>query len=105
MSDANSFAAVVTKEMVEPIKALCDLFAEEGAHNEFAFFANVLFMLREPENEVAVLEAVIELSKCAFVGLSFSPLAQMQIDSILERAITLSHTMSAPRDFPPAGIN
>ncbi len=105
MSDVDSFGAVVTKEVAEPLKALCDFFAEEGSHNEFAFFANVLFMLRDPENEVAVLEAVIELSKCAFVGLSFSPVAQIQIDSILERAITLSHTMSAPRDAEPRNIN
>lgn len=105
MADANSFGAVVTTEIVEPLKTLCDFFAEEGSHNEFAFFANVLFMLREPGNEVAVLEAVIELSKCAFVGLSFSPVAQAQIDSILERAITLSHTMSAPRDMPSGNLN
>ncbi|MFT4799635.1 MAG: hypothetical protein ACI9W1_003074, partial [Candidatus Azotimanducaceae bacterium] len=63
--------------------------------SEFAFFSNILFMLRDPDNEIAVLEAVIELSKCAFVGLTFSGEAQQQIDGILERAITLSHTMSA----------
>ena len=96
MSDANTFGAVVTTEIVEPLKALCEYFVEIEAHNEFAFFANVLFMLRDPESEIAVLEAVIELSKCAFVGLVFTPEAQQRIDHILERAITLSHTMSAP---------
>ena len=100
MSEADSFASVVTEEMVEPIKDLCEYFSEEDCQNEFAFFANILFMLREPGSEVAVLEAVIELSKCAFVGLSFSPIAQAKIDSILERAITLSHTMSAPGAAP-----
>jgi len=95
MSDQNSFDSVVTEQVVAPIKALCELFLEEQAHNEFAFFSNILFMLRDPDNEVSVLEAVIELSKCAFVGLSFSSEAQDQIDGILERAITLSHTMSA----------
>jgi hypothetical protein len=95
MSDLNSFGSVVTDEIVTPIKVLCELFLEEQAHNEFAFFSNVLYMLREPGNEVAVLEAVIELSKCAFVGLNFSSDAQQQIDSILARAITLSFTMSA----------
>lgn len=105
MSDTNSFASVVTEEIVEPLKDLCEFFVEEGSHNEFSFFANVLFMLREPGNEVAVLEAVIELSKCAFVGLSFSPIAQAKIDSILERAITLSHTMSAPGHTPEGGVN
>lgn len=96
MSDASSFGSIVTQEIVEPIKDLCDLFAEEDSQNEFAFFTSILFMLRDPESEIAVLEAVIELSKCAFIGLSFSPIAQAKIDSILERAITLSHTMSAP---------
>ncbi len=105
MSDTESFAFVVTEEIVEPLKELCEQFVEEESHNEFAFFANVLFMLREPENELAVLEAVIELSKCAFVGLSFSHLAQAKIDSILERAITLSHTMSAPGHPGGAGVN
>ncbi|MFN3237586.1 MAG: hypothetical protein ACE37D_11060 [Pseudomonadales bacterium] len=105
MEDNSSFAAVVTAEIVEPIKELCDQFAEEEAHNEFAFFANILFMLREPGNEVAVLEAVIELSKCAFVGLSFTPVAQARIDSILERAIMLSHTMSAPGATSTGNVN
>jgi len=95
MNDQNSFGSVVTEEVVVPIKALCELFLEEQAHSEFAFFSNILFMLREPGNEIAVLEAIIELSKCAFVGLNFSAAAQQQIDTILERAITLSHTMSA----------
>lgn len=94
MNDQNSFDSVVTDQVVDPIKVLCELFLEEQAHNEFAFFSNILFMLREPGNEVAVLEAVIELSKCAFVGLNFSAAAQQQIDGILEQAITLSHTMS-----------
>jgi hypothetical protein len=94
-TEDSSFSGVVTDQIVEPLKALCDLFVDEQAHNEFAFFANVLFMLREPGNEVAVLEAVIELSKCAFVGLEFSYEAQQQVDAILERAITLSYTMSA----------
>lgn len=95
MNDQSSFDSVVTTQVVDPIKTLCELFLEEQAHNEFAFFSNILFMLREPGNEVAVLEAVIELSKCAFVGLNFSGAAQQHIDSILEQAITLSHTMSA----------
>jgi hypothetical protein len=72
------------------------LFVAEEAMAEFAFFANLLFMLSDPEDEVHVLEAVIELSKCAFVGLSYSAEAQVQIDSLLGRAIDVAHTMSAP---------
>lgn len=98
MSEMDSFATVVVSDIVEPIKDLCDYFAESDSSDEFAFFANVLFMLREPDSEIAVLEGILEISKCAFVGLSFTPIAQQKIDQILERAITLSHTMSAP-DF------
>ena len=42
-----------------------------------------------------VLAAVIELSKCAFLGFQFSPVVALQIDQLLERSIDLAHTMSA----------
>ena len=91
-----SFAAVVNTELTEPLKTLCQLLASEGSAEEFAFFANLLFMLGDPEDEAQVLAAVIELSNCAFVGLNFSSAAQSQINDILDRAISLAHTMSAP---------
>lgn len=94
--EENTFAQVVETELVAPLRQLCVLFAEEEDMEAFAFFSNVLFMLSDPEQEAQVLGAVIELSNCAFVGLSFSLEAQEQIDSLLERAIDLSHTMSAP---------
>jgi N-acyl-D-aspartate/D-glutamate deacylase len=92
----NSFAAIIDTEIREPLQALCDLFAEEAAMSEFAYFANLLFMLNDPEDEVQVLATVIELSNCAFVGLSYSDEALAQIDSLLARAIDVAHTMSAP---------
>ncbi len=98
MSDSDSFASIVTVEVIKPIKELCEYFSATDAHNELSFFANILFMLRDPGNELAVLEAVIELSKCRFVGLDFSLEAEEKINVILDQAITLSHTMSAPRD-------
>jgi hypothetical protein len=94
--EENSFAAIIDTELRVPLQALCDLFAEEGAMTEFAYFANLLFMLSDPEDEVQVLATVIELSKCAFIGLSYSSEALAQIDSLLARAIDLAHTMSAP---------
>jgi len=44
---------------------------------------------------------VIELSKCAFLGFMYSFEASSQIDALLERAINLSHTMSAEA---PTGV-
>lgn len=92
---SQDFATVVDQELVVPLKTLCELFAEEGAYAELAWFSGVLDMLGEPDNEAAVLRGVIELSKCAFLGFIYSFEASSQIDSLLERAINLSHTMSA----------
>lgn len=89
------FPEVVTRDLVEPLKDLCVLFDAEQANQEFAFFSNLLFHLRDPADEAEVLYAVIELSKCAFLGFDYSDQARLQIDALLERAITLSHTMSA----------
>ena len=95
MSAPEGFAAVVTVELVQPLTDLCAQFESEQAHPEFAFFSNLLFHLRDPNDEAQVLYAVLELSKCAFLGFSYSDEAKLQIDALLERAITLSHTMSA----------
>ena len=97
----DDFGAVVEQELIIPLKTLCELFAEEGAYTELAWFSTVLNMLDKPEDEEAVLRGVIELSKCAFLGFLFSYEASVQIDSLLERAINLSHTMSAES---PAGV-
>ncbi|XOV88462.1 MAG: hypothetical protein ACFHX7_00950 [Pseudomonadota bacterium] len=94
MSDS-SFADVVKHEIITPLLDLCQQLSDEGATAEFAFFSGLLVMLSNPEDEVQVLQAVIELSRCAFLGFTYSPEAAAMIDSLLERAITLSHTMSA----------
>ena len=93
-----TFAETVSRDVVEPLKELCELFSEEAAYAEFAWFSNVLAMRSDPGDESAVLAAVIELSKCAFLGFFYSHEAAEKIDGILERAITLSHTMSAPSE-------
>lgn len=91
----DTFADVVQQDLIAPIKDLCALFHAEQAHPEFAFFSNLLFHLQDPEDEAEVLSAVIELSRCAFLGFAYSEEARVRIDALLERAITLSHTMSA----------
>ena len=94
MADTD-FASVVKTELTDPILDLCNLFAEEKAHDQFTFFSGVLNLLHDPNDEEMVLAATIELSKCAFLGLEYSWEAQVKIDAILERAINLAHTMSA----------
>ena len=90
-----SFGDVVKQELTDPVITLCELFAEEKAHDQFTFFSGILNMLSDPSDEEMVLAAVIELSKCAFLGFDYSLEARQQIDVLLERAINLSHTMSA----------
>ena len=89
------FQEIVYNEMTLPILALCEIMAEEGQLDQHAFFAGLLPLLAEPEREEMVLAAVIEFSKCAFLGFQFSPPTALQIDQLLERSIDLAHTMSA----------
>lgn len=91
----SDFGSVVKTELTDPLLDLCDLFADEKAHEPFTFFSGVLNLLHDPNDEEMVLAATIELSKCAFLGFEYSWEAQMKIDAILERAINLAHTMSA----------
>lgn len=91
----SDFASVVRAELTDPILDLCRLFADEKAHDQFTFFSGILNLLHDPDDEEMVLTACIELSKCAFLGYEYSLDAQLKIDAILERAINLSHTMSA----------
>ena len=89
------FSNIVDAQLVQPITDLCDLFLEEKAHDEHIFFSGLLNMLMDPSDEPMVLAATIELSRCAFLGFSYSFEAQQRIDKILEDAIELAHTMSA----------
>ena len=96
MSD---FSQIVEQDLTQPILELCQLFADEQAYDQHTFFSGILNMLADPSDEEMILAAVIELSRCAFLGFDYSLEAQLRIDAILEKAINLSHTMSA------SGIN
>ena len=89
------FQNLVYDEITLPILALCQILVEEGEIDQHAFFAGLLPLLADPERQEMVLAAVIELSKCAFLGFQFSPPVALQIDRLLERSIDLAHTMSA----------
>ena len=91
----SSFASVIDFEIVQPMRDLCELLADEERVDELNFFSNLLVMLKEPADEARVLAAVFELSTCAFIGFSYSPVAQASVESILDRAIVIAHTMSA----------
>ena len=90
-----TFAEIVETDLAQPVKELCDLFAEENATDELTFFSGILNMLADGDDEAMVLAATIELSRCAFLGFDYSIEAKVRIDQLLERAINLAHTMSA----------
>ena len=52
-------------------------------------------MPSEPDDELGIIVASIELSKCAFLGSQYTPAIQAQVNQILDQAITLSATMSS----------
>jgi hypothetical protein len=51
--------------------------------------------LEDVNREDQILLAVLELSRCAFLGFHYSPTAALLIDQLLAHTINLSHTMSA----------
>ncbi len=89
------FNEIVNTDITQPLVTLCEVLCEEGEGEQHAFFAGLLPLLVEPAREEMVLAAVIELSKCVFLGFQFSPTAALLIDQLLERSINLAHTMSA----------
>lgn len=90
-----NFEDIIKKDISDPLNDLCELLFEEDAFPEHQFFSGVLTMLADPSDEPMVLAAVIELSKCAFLGFSFSPEATLRINDILDKSIVIAHTMSA----------
>ncbi|MBA58148.1 MAG: hypothetical protein CMQ40_03135 [Gammaproteobacteria bacterium] len=89
------FSEIVSERLTRPILQLCELFAEEGALDQYTFFSGISNMLRDPSDEPMILAATIELSRCAFLGFVYSREAQTRIDKILEDAIDIAYTMSA----------
>jgi hypothetical protein len=89
------FHEKVYNDVTAPIIELCALLMEEDELEQHAFFSGLLPLLAEPIQEEQVLAAVIELSRCAFLGFQYSPMAALQIDQLLAQSIDLAHTMSA----------
>jgi hypothetical protein len=89
------FNQIIEDELKLPLISLCGILASEEEFEQFAFFAAIIPLLEDENREDQVLLAVLELSRCAFLGFHYSPTTALLIDQLLERAITLSHTMSA----------
>ena len=62
--------------------------------DQYVYFSGVLQMLANPDDEWSVIAASIELSKCAFLGFSYPPARQAEINQILDNAIMISTVMS-----------
>ena len=89
------FAELVERDISKPLIELCSLLADEDEMEAVTFFSGVAALLSDPSDEAMVLAGVIELSNCAFIGLSYSAAATERINEILDRAILLSATMAA----------
>ena len=89
------FANVVQSKFKEPLESLCEALAEAGETDQYLFFSGIVDMLIEPADELSVIAASIELSRCAFVGFHYTPAIQAQVNQILDQTIALSATMSS----------
>ena len=93
----HSFEGYVRRHLTEPLGALCVMLAEEQSYDACTFFSGVLQLWDDPTDEMLILEGCIEISRCAFLGLSWSENAAARIDAILEKAINLSEVMGASK--------
>ena len=90
-----TFEETVEIHFVQPIQVLLEAFAKEGAEAEHAYFSGVLAIVKDNASEAQMLAAVIELSRCAFLGFYYSPATHSQINDLLDYWIDIAHTMSA----------
>ena len=72
MNDSiSSFDQIVSNELHEPLVRLCAQLASEGAVAEHEFFNQIVLMLSPPRSEITVLEAIFQLSNCAFLNYEY----------------------------------
>ena len=67
-----TFEETVEMHFVQPIQVLLEAFAKEGAEAEHSYFSGVLAIVKDNASEAQMLAAVIELSRCAFLGFYYS---------------------------------
>ncbi|HAY47181.1 MAG TPA: hypothetical protein DCY55_13005 [Gammaproteobacteria bacterium] len=90
-----TFEETVETQFVQPVQALLQAFAKEGAEAEHQYFSGVLSIVEDKTSEAQMLAAIIELSRCAFLGFYYSEATQGQINDLLDYWIDVAHTMSA----------
>jgi len=90
-----TFEETVETQFVKPIQVLLEAFSTEGADAEHAYFSGVLSIVEDKASEVQMLAAIIELSRCAFLGFHYSESTQSQINDLLDYWIEIADTMSA----------
>ena len=88
------FAEAVKNQIKEPLEELCEALLNEGQMEQFVFFSGVVEMLSDPADEASVIAASIELSRCAFLGFTYSPTVQTRVNKVLDQAIAISTTMT-----------
>jgi hypothetical protein len=94
-----TFEETVETQFVKPIQALLQAFSKEGADAEHEYFSGVLSIVEDKSSEAQMLAAIIELSRCAFLGFYYSESTQSQINDLLDYWIEIAHTMSADAEM------
>lgn len=89
------FSELVVSQIKAPLDALCEGLMAAGELDQYLFFNGVAEMMGDGSDEGAVMMACIELGRCAFLGFRFTPDVELQVTTILDRAIELSSIMSA----------
>ena len=90
-----TFEETVETQFVKPIQVLLEAFSKEGADPEHAYFSGVLSIVEDKASEAQMLAAIIEFSRCAFLGFYYSESTQNQINDLLDYWIEIADTMSA----------
>lgn len=90
-----TFEEMVETQFVAPIKVLLESFVKEGADAEHEYFSGVLSIVQDNASQEQMITAIIELSRCMFLGFYYSESTQNQINDLLDYWIEVSHTMTA----------
>ena len=99
MTEDGELAQHVISNITAPIQELLVLFKAAHSDEEYIYFSGVLELIRDPGNEAEVITAVIELSKCAFLGFYYPDYIQEKINKLLDDSILIAHTMSADQQL------
>ena len=89
---------VARDELLPLLEQLVDLVRAENEIEQAAFFVRIRDGIAHADDPDDLMGPFMELSTSAFRGYFYSPVATLLIDRILERAQTLSTTLSASDD-------